>query len=218
MNVLDTLENQSYSLECIFASYYEGYTRLGKKNYKLLHKREGGNYYMKEKTHGLSLWPMWELAFNDLFSDQARYQFVTVEGLDKIGPELIGVDKYDGDTVFVIKYHYQVEGTLYISSRDYSILKHVTTVSGKGFKNRSELIYKKHGDRYFPYAMTGTYFHEYKVDKSKRYLKINNEVFLRTIKTRDVHVLEADKESWYPRSVEYNDKFWNLYYPKKLGD
>lgn len=215
MHVLDTLENQSYYLECVFASYYEGYKRLGKKNYKILQKREGGNYYMKEKTHGLSLWPMWELAFNDLFSNQARYQFVTVEGLNKIDPKLIGVDKYDGDTVYVIKYHHQVEGILYVSSRDHSILKHIITVSGKGFKNRTELIYKKQGDKYYPYVATGNYLHEYKVGKSKKYLKINNKVFLRTVKDENVDTLDADKESWYPRSVKYNEEFWNLNYPRK---
>lgn len=214
-SVVDTTNHKSFGLESIFSSYYEGYYKTAKKNYRILQKRESGDYYMKEKTHGMSLWPMWELAFNDIFSNQTEYQIVTQESLRKIDPKLIGTQLYDGDTVFVIQYNYQVAGTIYISSKDYAILKHVTNSSGKGYRNRTEIIYKKQDGKYFPYAANGDYLHQYKVDGVKKLLKINNRALLKRIETTDVIPFEYSQELWFPKNVAFDKKYWDDNYPEK---
>lgn len=212
---LDTADNRSFKLESVFSSYYEGYYKAAKKNYRIFQKRETGDYYMKEKTHGMSEWPMWEVAFNDIFSNQSAYQIVTLESLKKIEPKLIGTELYDGDTVFVIRYNYQVAGTIYISSKDYAILKHVTTSSGRGFKNRTEIIYKKQRDKYFPYAANGDYLHQYKIDGAKKFLKISNRTRLNRIDIKDATPFEHNQELWYPKNVKYDKDYWNNSYPKE---
>ena len=212
---LDTTLNKSFALESVFSSYYEGYYKTANKNYRILQKRESGDYYMKEKMHALSEWPMWEVAFNDIFSNQSEYQIVTLESLKKIEPKLIGTQLYDSDTVFVIQYNYQVAGTIYISSRDYAILKHVTKSSGRGYENRTEIIYKKQGDKYFPYAANGDYLHQYKVDGVKRFLKISNRTRLSRIETNEVIPFEYSQDLWHPKNVKYDKEYWNNNYPKK---
>ncbi len=212
---LDTTENKSFTLESVFSSYYEGYYKTARKNYRILQKRESGDYYMREKTHGMSQWPMWEVAFNDIFSNQSEYQIVTLESLNKIKPRLTGTQLYDGDTVFVIQYNYQVEGTIYISSKDYAILKHVTKSSGKGYKNRTEIIYKKQDGKYFPYAANGDYLHEYKVGGAKKILKISNRTRLNRIETRDIDPFEYDQELWAPKNVKFDKAYWDDNYPEK---
>jgi len=211
----DTVANQTFALESVFSSYYEGYYRTAKKNYRIIQKRESGDYYMKEKTHGLSQWPMWEVAFNDIFSNQSEYQIVTLESLSKIDPKLTGIQLYDGDTVFVIHYNYQVAGIIYISSKDYAIVKHITISSGKGYKNRTEIIYKKQYGKYFPYAANGDYLHQYKVGGVKKVLKITNRARLNKIETRDIAPFEYNQESWHPRNVVYDERYWDSNYPKK---
>lgn len=211
---LDTVANKSFTLESIFSSYYEGYYKTANKNYRILQKRESGDYYMKEKMHGLSEWPMWEVAFNDIFSNQSEYQIVTLESLKKIEPKLIGTLLYDGDTVFVIQYNYQVSGTIYISSKDYAILKHITKSYGRGYKNSTEIIYKKVGEKYFPYAANGDYLHQYKVDGVKKFLKINNQTRLNRIETNAVIPFAYSQDLWHPKNVKYDKEYWDNNYPK----
>lgn len=211
----DTTNNKSFALESVFSSYYEGYYKTANKNYRILQKRESGDYYMKEKMKGLSEWPMWEIACNDIFSNQTEYQIVTLESLKKIEPKLIGTQLFDGDTVFVIQYNYQVTGTIYISSTDYAILKHTTKSSGRGHKNRTEIIYKKQDGKYFPYAANGDYLHQYKVDGVKKFLKISNRTRLSRIDTKEVIPFEYSQELWHPKNVSYNVEYWDNNYPKK---
>lgn len=213
--VLDTIDNKSFTLESVFSSYYEGYYKGCKKNYRIEQKRESGDYYMKEKTHGMSQWPMWEVAFNDIFSNQSEYQIVTLESLKKIEPKLIGTQLYDGDTVFVIQYNYQVTGTIYISSKDYAILKHVTKSSGKGYVNRTEILYKNLDGKYFPYAANGDYLHQYKVDGVKKTLKISNRTRLLKVETMTINPFEYNQELWFPKNVKYDKDYWDNNYPKK---
>lgn len=212
---LDTTDNKSFALESVFSSYYEGYYKTANKNYRILQKRESGDYYMKEKMQGLSEWPMWEVAFNDIFSNQTEYQIVTLESLKKIEPKLIGIQLYDGDTVFVIQYNYQVAGTIYISSKDYAIIKHIAKSSGKGYKNRTEIIYKKQDGKYFPYAANGDYLHQYKVDGVKKFLKISNRTRLSRIETKEVIPFEYSQELWHPKNVKYDKGYWDNNYPKR---
>jgi erythromycin esterase-like protein len=212
--VLDTTDNKSFTLESVFSSYYEGYHKAAKKNYRILQKRESGTYYMKEKMHGLAQWPMWEMAFNDIFSNQSEHQIVTLESLKKIEPKLIGTQLYDGDTVFVIRYNYKVAGTIYVSSKDYAILKHVINASGRGYKNRTEILYRRQDGKYFPYAANGDYLHQYKVDGVRKFLKISNRTRLIGIETEDVTPFEHRQELWVPKDVEYDPEYWNKYYPK----
>lgn len=211
----DTTNNKSFALESVFSSYYEGYYKTANKNYRILQKRESGDYYMKEKMKGLSEWPMWEIACNDIFSNQTEYQIVTLESLKKIEPKLIGTQLFDGDTVFVIQYNYQVTGTIYISSTDYAILKHTTKSSGRGHKNRTEIIYKKQDGKYFPYAANGDYLHQYKVDGVKKFLKISNRTRLSRIDTKEVIPFEYSQELWHPKNVSYDKEYWDNNYPKK---
>jgi erythromycin esterase-like protein len=211
----DTTDNKSYTLESIFSSYYEGYYKAANKNYRIVQKRESGDYYMKDKMHGLSEQPMWEVALNDIFSTEARYQIVTLESLKKIEPKLIGTQLYDGDTVFVVQYNYQFAGTIYISSKDYAILKHITKASGKGFKNRTEIIYRKLDGKYFPYAANGDFLHEYKVDGVKKYLKVSNRTRLNRIAIKDINSFEHSQELWHPKNVKYDKEYWDNNYPKK---
>jgi hypothetical protein len=210
----DTVTKKKFTLESVFSSYYEGYHKSAKKNYKMDQKRESGDYFMKEKTHGMSQWPMWEVAFNDIFSNQATYQVVTLESLEKIRPELSGFDVYDGDTVYVVNYFYQVRGTIYISAKDYAILKHVTTSSGRGFKNRSEIIYKKQDGKYFPYAANGDYQHEYKIEGTKKILKICNHTMLRRITADQVDAFANNNNLWHPKNVTYNEDWWDKNYKR----
>jgi len=210
----DTTSNRSFTVESVFESYYQGYYKAAKKNYRILHKRESDEYYMKEKTHGLSQWPMWEVAFNDIFSSHSRYQIVMLESLKKIDPQFVGTELYDGDTVFIIKYNYQVSGVLYISSKDYAVVKHVTTSSGKDYQNRTEIIYEKQNGKYFPYAANGDYLHRYKVEGTNKILKTSNRVRLNRIDVENVNAFEYNKELWYPKNVAYNNEYWDNNYPK----
>lgn len=212
---LATTENKFFALESIFSSYYEGYYKTAKKNYRILQKRESGDFYMKEKHHGMSQWPMWEVAFNDIFSNESDFQIVTLESLNKIDPKFIGTQLYDGDTVFIIDYNYQVAGTIYISSKDYSILKHVIKSSGKGYKNRTEIIFKKEGGKYFPYAANGDFLHQYKVDGVKRFLKVTNRTRLRKIESKEVIPFEYNKTLWHPKNVSFDKEYWDSNYPNK---
>lgn len=212
---LDTTDHKSFVLESVFSSYYEGYYKTANKNYRILQKREDGDYYMKEIMHGLSEWPMWEVAFNDIFSNQSDYQIVALESLKKIDPKLIGTQLYDGDTVFVIQYNYQVAGTIYISSKDYAILKHVTKSTGRGHKNRTEIIYKKQDGKYFPYAANGDYLHQYKVDGVKKFLKVSNRTRLTRIETTEIIPFEYSQELWHTKNVNYDKEYWDNNYPKK---
>jgi erythromycin esterase-like protein len=212
---LDTVDGKSFALESIFSSYYEGYYKTATKNYRVLQKREHGDYYMKEKMHGLSEWPMWEVALNDIFSNQTEYQIVTLESLKKIEPKLIDTQLFDGDTVFVIQYNYQVAGTIYISSKDYAILKHVIKSDGRGYKNRTEIIYKKQDGKYFPYAANGDYLHHYKVDGVKKYIKISNRTRLNKVEIKDINPFEYSQELWHPKNVKYDKVYWDNNYPKK---
>jgi len=212
---LDTTNNKLFKLESIFSSYYEGYFKAAKKNYQILQKRESGDYYKKEKHKGLSEWPMWEVAFNDIYSNQSDYQIVTLESLKKIEPKLIGTQLYDSDTVFVIQYNYQVAGTIYISSKDYAIIKHVIKTSGKGYENQTEIIYKKIDGKYFPYAANGDYLHQYKVDGVKRFIKISNRTRLNRIEIKDFKPFEYSLDLWAPKNVVYDKAYWDNNYPKK---
>ena len=212
---IDTTENKSYTIESIFSSYYEGYHPSARKNYRILQKRERGDYFMKEKTHGMSQWPMWEVAFNDIFSNQSQYQIVALDGLDKIEPKLIGTQIYDGDTVFVIKYNYKVTGVVYISSKDYAIVKHVVTSEGRGFKNTTEIVYRNQNGKYYPYAAKGDYLHEYKVDGIRKIIKISNQIWLNRIELKDVIPFEHDQAQWAPRNVSYNKTYWDANFPEK---
>jgi len=212
---LDTTANKSFELESVFSSYYEGYSKTAKKNYRILQKRESGDYFMKEKTYGVGQWPVWEVAFNDIFSTETQYQIVTLESLNKIEPKLTGTQLYDSDTVFVIQYNYQVAGTIYISSKDYAILKHIAKSSGKGYKNRTEIIYKKQDGKYFPYAANGDYLHQHKVNGVKKMLKISNRIRLNKIETKGVISFDYNPELLHPKNVNYDKAYWDNNYPKK---
>ena len=210
---IDTTSNKSFTLESVFMSYYEGYTLGANKAYRILHKRETDEYFMREKTHGMSQWPIWEVAYNDLYSNQVEKAVMTTEALSKIKPRFVGTQLFDGDTVFIIQYTYRVSGTLYVSSKDYAILKHVTLASGKGHVNRVELIYRKQNGKYFPYLANGDYRHEYKVDGTKKMLKITNRAVLNKIDVDNVKTIGHDQQVWIPKDVFYDKEYWDNNYP-----
>jgi erythromycin esterase-like protein len=211
----DTAVNKSVIVESVFSTFYDGYYRTAKKNYKITQKRERGDYFLRERTHGLAQWPMWELAYNDIFSNQTDYQIVIPESLDKIAPKLTGTQLYDGDTVFIIRYNYRVAGTIYISSKDYAIVRHVTTNAGRGYINRTEIIYKKQDGKYFPYVANGDYVHSYKVDGVKKNLKITNRAVLKRVVLTDVEAFEHRQDLWFPKNVAYDEGYWRKYYPER---
>lgn len=210
----DTLAQQTYKVESVFGSYYGGYTATAAKNYRIEQKWESGDYYMKEKMHGLSEWPVWEVAYNDIFSTQTDYQIVGLESFKKIDPRLVGTQMYDGDTVFVISYNYVVAGTIYISSKDYAIVRHVTTSEGRGHRNRTEIIYRKLDGKYYPYVANGDYLHEYKIDGKKRQLRITNRVTLRSVRVADAVPFAYNQDLWHPKNVAYDEGYWKRNFQK----
>jgi hypothetical protein len=204
----DTVDQKLYQLESIFNSYSNGYHPDNQQSYRIVQKRERGDYFMKERTQGFSQFPVWEIAANDIYSNHSGILVLHPDMINKINPTFAGVEYYDGDTVLVVTYDYKFRGTLYVSSRDYAILKHTTTIGGNGFKNYSEIIFRKHQGKYFPYAANGYYRHRYKVDGKKVILKITNTTSLRRIESHNVKAIANDQNAWHAHNVPYDEKYW----------
>lgn len=213
----DTLDGSTYTLESVFESYTEGYRADAMKNYRITQKRESGDYFMKETKHGMSQWPMVEVAFNDLCSKEPKLDILTPNKLDKIRPELLGMDKYDGDTVFVVRYHHEWTGTLFISAKDNAILMHRIEESHRGLSKKLELRYRMYSGHYFPYSALGEYQQEYKVDGRKKVLRISNRVVLRKIEIDQVNPFGNNHELWFPRNVKFDKDWWEKNYPRLRG-
>ena len=92
--------------------------------------------------------------------------------------------------------------------------RHVVNASGRGYENKTEILYKRHDGKYFPYAANGDYLHEYKVDGVRKLLKISNRTRLIRIETEDVTPFEHSQELWTPKSVKYDKEYWDNNYPK----
>ncbi len=215
INVLDTASSQDYKVESIFSTYYEGYSKGSKKSYRIIQKRESGEYFMKEKTHGKGQWPMVEVAFNDLFNNEYNKNIFSVEAFEKINLKLLGVKLFNSDTVFVITYDYLVHGEIYISAKDYAFVKHITTSTGLGFRNRMEIIYRKEEGKYFPYGANGDYLHVYKVDRKKKFLKISNRTILKRFKLENPDSFDENYDLWQPKNIAFNKDYWDSNYPSK---
>ncbi len=220
--IRDTLLGSTFTLESVFESYSEGYRTQAMKSFRVTQKRETGEYFMKERTHGMAQWPVAEVAFNDLRSTERKLDPLTLDNLDRIKPELLGLDRYDGDTVFVVTYRPSwfrdsFSGTLFISAKDHAILMHRTDDSGRGFVNRLELRYRKHEGRYFPYSALGEFLHNNKVNGKKKQLRITNRVVLRNVELQGVKSIPLNYDWWKPTNVEYDKGWWDQNYSRIRG-
>ncbi len=210
----DTVADRTFKLETIFESYHDGYRPGSKKVYRIVQKRESGEYFLPDNTQGMSQWPIYEIAANEIFSNQTPYQIFNLDSFEKIHPQLTGVELYDGDTVFVVTYRYLGPGTLYISSSDFAILKHITHSSGRGYENRSEIIFKKQEGKYYPYVAYGDYLHRHKVDGKNQFVKVTNRTTLRRIRTWNVDAFDHRQELLFPKNVAYDRDWWRENFPE----
>lgn len=215
LTVQDTTDHQEYSLETVFESYSDGYLPKGRKNYQVIQKRERGNYFMKDKYKGMAMWPVVEVAFNEVYSTQLSSPIFSPDQLDKVNIKLAGTKLYNQDTVFILTYDFQLHGEFYISWRDYAIVKHTTTSVSRSYRNRMEIVYKKEGSTYFPFEASGDYLHLYKVDRKKKFLKISNRVILKSIEQNNVTPFEANYDLWHSKNITYDKVYWDTHYPRE---
>ena len=160
----DTLTRKEGIAEFIILGYYDGYASRNRKKFHLVRKRMTGDNPME--THGVELWPTFEIHTADLIADPEKSGIFSPDNLDKFNFTYNGIKVYDGDTVYHISYDAPkptkkitrfgivpkvYRGEVYITIDRYAVVRHDIITD----RFRYSTIYKKIADWYFPYLITG---------------------------------------------------------------
>lgn len=208
ISAVDTLGNNHYQLESIIQTYHDGYKKGSSKAHQVIQKRESGSPFWQGKHLYLKLWPVVELAFYELYSSEINKELYTEKFRDKINLKLSGTKILNKDTVFVLSYDYRLHGELYISARDFALIRHTTSFTSRTARTRAEVDYQKRDGYYFPTSARGEYLHVYKVDRKKRSINIQSRVILQNLILDNVKAFTQNYDFWTTEQVRYNQEFW----------
>lgn len=206
--VNDTIGDNHYQLESIIRTYHDGYKKGSLKSHLVIQKRERGTPFWQGKKSVMKLWPVVEIAFNELYSEEINENLYDEEFRDKINLKLLGTKFLNNDTVFVLSYEYGSRGEFYIDANTYALVRHVTTFTSRTARNRAELNYEKRDGYYFPSSALGEYLHVYKVDRKKRSVNIRTQAILKELTLDSVSAFNQNYDLWRVEEVPYNKEYW----------
>jgi len=218
----DSLTHSTYEVESVLAGYFEGYRAKGKKKFKLLHVREGGEDLLKSVRY--TYWPSFEVSSADLLMDEHRRGIFNLKLLNEFDVRLAGVTTYEEDTVYRLEYTvpkptkantgYGIvpstyKGVLYITTSSLALVRHELH-AGPFY---SEVIYRKANGFYFPYLFRGSRLNEFKMDGGSRWYITRNTVWVTELTLDDVRLLPEDSNDFDTRKVPFDKAFWDSYLP-----
>jgi hypothetical protein len=216
----NAVTGEQFKVESIVFGYCKGYGTNSEKNFEILKRRTEGNNFLKALDY--PFWPTLEIHRADVISDPFKTGILNVDNLDKFTFSYSGVSVYELDTVYQIDYYapkptkkitgYGVvpevyKGTIFITVASHAIVRH--DIETDQFQH--SIIYKKIGDKYFPYLING----KRKLKGANAFININNSIILTSIALDEVQVIERNTNEFrnimeVPEDVEY----WQTNYPK----
>ena len=215
-----TGSDTEYAIETILLTYRRGYIS-GVENWsKILQTRERGESPLppirdqNTKKEYFPFFPSYDIAALDQIGSNKEIPGINIynpEKFDEMEIKISGQTLFDEDTLWIIDYTLKRDskfnGTLYISSGNFAILKNKIQLRSAS----SEIMYKKIDGHYFPYSL-----------KSERPYPIGNtsysivhHVILKNINPIRVEVITQGSKNIYAEDVPYNQNYWDLYYPKQ---
>lgn len=219
MTASNFLTNQEFKVESILLGYYEGYANNTAKKFEILKKRADGDNPLKAMEY--PFWPTLEIHRADLIADPYKTGVLNVEYLDRFEYRYLGILTYDTDTVYRIEYSapkptkritgYGIvpktyNGTIYITTASNAIVQHDIVTDQFSYS----IIYKKLGDNYYPYFISG----ERRLKGVNLFSKVYNIVRLTTIELENVKVIDYKTNEFENLSeLQDDNEYWNLNYP-----
>ncbi len=226
-SVSDSSSNVLYRLESILLSYRNGYKPKAMDITKVLQKREIGKSplatyrFRKESQDHFPYWAGMDISLVDQIGAGAGsgYTIFNPSLFKKLKFAYAGISIFDTDTLCAIEYSTrkkdvksaseevdgQYNGIIYIAVNNLAIIRHSLKIGNKFF----DIIYRKHGIHYFPYAIKS----KYPAYPDKHYL-VSLEVYLKVIRTENIEVIEHKPENWFPDGVPFREEYWKENYPK----
>jgi hypothetical protein len=218
---IEHASQKRYRLETVLQGYSEGYGSSQRKRFQVIHKRETGEDFLKSIDY--SYWPSFEIHTVDQIASSVKIGVLNEKSLAKFNLKYAGVSLFDSDTVYQIEYvlpkptkeitGYGIvpktyRGTLFITTRSHALVKH--EVEDDHFSYR--IIYKKMGDYYFPYHISG----DRHPAGIRLVSKVQNTLTLKRINTENVTIVNSPTNEFGSlESVEYDEAFWATNYAKE---
>lgn len=214
----NTLTNTQFKLETLVLGYCKGYGSEAEKKFKILKKRTEGDNPLKANDY--PFWPTLEIHRADVISDPLKTGILNKKNLDKFEFTYGGVSIYEADTVYKIDYHapnptkkitgYGIvpkiyKGTIYITTTSNAIVKH--DIETDQFQHA--VIYRKLGEHYFPYLITGQ-----RITKGNIFAEVKNSIILTNIRLTEVENIENTNEFTNAADLPEDNEFWEMNYPK----
>lgn len=214
--------------ETIIDSYRGGYVENTYNQSQVIHKRITGTNpataYDKKRKMEYFLYEYssnFNLFFIDLIGAGSKINFsiFNPDYLKKVELKSQSITLFEKDTVFVIQYaqnkynknedKIQLSGTLYISVKDFAILKHTRLLRNQLF----EVSYKKTDGYYFPYVVTSLNPNQRNGNKT---FDVATESHIVKITTNPTAVTKIQFDhTQHLEDVAYDEVFWKSRYPKK---
>lgn len=217
-----------HTVETIARGYREGYKENAQNITEVIQKRVSGkavitSYDKKRKMEyfRFEMLPMFDVFLVDMIGagDQFNYSVFGPKYFKKLEFKQKGRTQMDADPVAIIEYdqrnfkkdsiEVKLYGALYISLKDFAILKHVRKIG----KNYLEINYKNQGGHYFPYFIKTNYPVNKMPNRTFAY-EITHEAFVKKIVTDPVKAITRNL-NWHLEDTPFDKDFWNKHYPSK---
>jgi hypothetical protein len=223
INANDSVTGKSFTVETILSGYYEGYRSGANRKFEIKEKRATGEDPLQ--TVGYPYWPSFEILSADLLTDPAKRGIFNLDRHDEFVFKLTGIQTLGSDTVFHIDYYAPkpnaritgygtvpktYRGSIFITTSTFAVVRHEIVTSSFAY----HIIYRKVGDHYFPYFISGTRLNEFKLGGGKREFKTHNALTVTDIRLHDAKVIGEKANGVNVHMVKYNESFWNKYYPR----
>lgn len=220
MNASNGLTSEEFKIETMVLGYCKGYEKNSEKKFEILSKRTEGNNFLKAVAY--PFWPTLELHRADVISDPFKTGILNLDNIDKFEFVYAGVSVYESDTVYQIDYHapkpskkitgYGIvpsvyKGSIYITTESSAIVRH--DIETDQFQH--SIIYKKVGEKYFPYLVTG----KRSLKSANAFIKIQNSITLTSVKFDDIKVIDYPTNEFRDiAEIPEDAAYWETNFPK----
>lgn len=214
----NVVEKKSFVIESVLFGYCEGYEKSAMKNFNVLANRSEGENPLEEMNY--PYWPSLEIHRADVISDPEKTGILNIKNLDKFEFKYNGIATFDTDTTYIIEYFapkpskkitgYErvtsfYKGVVYITTSTFAIIRH--DIETDGFSH--SIYYKKMGDYYFPYMITGSRG----FDGDYLFTRIKNEIILTNLRLEDIQKIELGNEFRSIFEIPDDPEYWEINHP-----
>lgn len=219
----DSVTGKNFTVETVLSGYYQGYRSGARKKFEILQKRTTGEDPLTPVDY--IYWPSFEILSADLLTSQAKHGIFNLDRHDEFVFRMAGVKTFGNDTVFHITYHapkpnarisgYGIvptyyRGSIFITTSTFAVVRHEIETSSFAY----HIIYRRVGDYYFPYYISGTRVNVFKLPGGKREFKTYNSLTVTDVRLHGVKTIDDSANETNVHRVKYDEAFWARYLPK----